>query len=118
MTEERFAVAAGGLGFVQELVNTRRLLPPDGVDPLLDLADAEAWLEQALARYRPVAAGSVALEAADLWRLRRARTAVAGLIGGGDVSGVAATIGVYIDAGGEAVVEPRARGVGGCSESC
>jgi len=112
VSEERFAVAAGGLGFVQELVNTRCLVPPHGVDPLLDLADAQAWLEQALARYRPVAAGSVALEAADLGRLRRARTAVAGLIGGGDVSGVAATIGVYIDAGGEAVVEPRGSGSG------
>lgn len=111
MTEERFAIAAGGLGFVQEFVNTRCLVAPHGTDPLLDLTDAQAWLDQALARYRPVAAGPVALEATDLGRLRRARSAIAGLIDGdGDTSGVDATIGMHVGAGGEAVVEHRGSG--------
>jgi len=120
VSDDRLESAPGGLGFVQEFVNTRYLAPPRGVDPLGDETLAQAWLDAAWQRHGAAAVTTTgnqppAIELAhrDLPGLRAARRALAGLISGdrdpadrGSADLVAAVT-VRVGADGVATLEPR-----------
>jgi predicted RNA-binding Zn ribbon-like protein len=86
--------APGGLLLVQDLVNTSLIDPAMGLpDLLLDVDDAQAWLDAVLATWHDGASPpAVTLTDGDLPRLRALREAVRALLLGGEVTPVPSQI--------------------------
>jgi predicted RNA-binding Zn ribbon-like protein len=79
--------APGGLGFVQDLLNTKSAGKPRGADLLDQLADAQEWLNAGLAEWCRAAGKapqSVELGQRDLKELRSFRSQIALAVRAGD----------------------------------
>jgi len=114
----RLPGAPGGLGFVQDLLNTRSTRRGDKPDLLAELSSAQRWLDDSLARWSVesgVAQAPVALDGNDLDKLRDLRADLHVLVGqaGRDSAGPAipsATLGARTTPDGEVLLEPRGEG--------
>ncbi|MGU3292888.1 CGNR zinc finger domain-containing protein [Williamsia sp. M5A3_1d] len=111
--------APGGLGFVQDLLNTRPVGKPRQADLLGDLESTQEWLDEAVESWSTVTeAGEnrIVLAERDLEPLRDLRTDLHALLAAGsDSSRVAArmnpaTVGVRMQSDGTVTLEPRAEG--------
>ena len=111
------AFAPGGLGFVQDLLNTAAAGRPPGPDLLADLASAQRWLGDALATYAPFAgheARAPTLTRSDLAQLRTLRAEMRSSVAGhGQPGGLplvivrSAHVAVRLDSSGDVKVEPE-----------
>jgi hypothetical protein len=114
----RLPGAPGGLGFVQDLLNTRSTRRGDKPDLLAELSSAQHWLDDSLARWSVesgVAQAPVALDGSDLDKLRDLRADLHVLVGQAsrDSAGPAipsATLGARTTPDGEVLLEPRGEG--------
>jgi len=114
----RLPGAPGGLGFVQDLLNTRSTRRGDKPDLLAELSSAQRWLDDSMARWSVesgVAQAPVALDGNDLDKLRDLRADLHVLVGqaGRDSAGPAipsATLGARTTPDGEVLLEPRGEG--------
>lgn len=114
----RLAGAPGGLGFVQDLLNTKTTRRGDLPDLLAELPSAQRWLDDSLARWSVesgVAQAPVALDEDDLAKLRDLRDDLHVLVSqaGREGAGPAipsATLGARATPGGEVLLEPRGDG--------
>jgi CGNR zinc finger protein len=114
----RLPGAPGGLGFVQDLLNTRSTRRGDKPDLLSELSSAQRWLDDSLARWSVesgVAQPPVALDGNDLDKLRDLRADLHLLVSqaGRDGAGPAipsATLGARTTPDGEVLLEPRGEG--------
>ncbi len=109
--------APGGLGFVQDFLNTGYIGLAQPVDPLVEVEDARSWLGEAF-RLRAVDLGPiepVTLDARDVERMRELRSFVRAVIA--DPDGRASSVGwrgpavsTAIRTDGTVVLEPRGDG--------
>ena len=110
--------APGGLGFVQDLLNTRTTRRGTQPDLLAELSSAQHWLDDALARWSVesgVAQAPVVLGDDDLDKLRDLRADLHVLVGqagreGAGPSIPSATLGARAMPDGHVVLEPRGEG--------
>ncbi|MFI9386392.1 CGNR zinc finger domain-containing protein [Kutzneria sp. NPDC052558] len=110
----RMDAAPAGLGFVHDLLNTIPAGRPRKPDLLAEVADAQPWLDEALAvwaeqtgRPRP----EVALTERDLDQVRTLRDELKGLLTGAEATArelSSATL--RLDASGRVAIEPRGGG--------
>ncbi|MET7453604.1 CGNR zinc finger domain-containing protein [Streptomyces sp. NPDC005574] len=114
-----------GLALVHDLLNTISAGRPRAADLLDGLADAQAWVDQALdcwAKERGQAAAQVSLTESDLEELRGLRAELRRLLASGNGDGTdagdwtvvpavhVAAAAVRMDRNGRAVLEPRGQG--------
>ncbi|MGU3432541.1 CGNR zinc finger domain-containing protein [Actinomycetes bacterium M1A6_2h] len=111
--------APGGLGFVQDLLNTRSVGRPRQADLLTDLDSTQKWLDEAVtswAAVNEVAADRLALTESDLEPLRDLRSDLHALLSAGADTGQVsgrinpATVSVRVHPDGTVKLEPRAGG--------
>jgi predicted RNA-binding Zn ribbon-like protein len=106
-------VAPAGLGFVHDLLNTRSAGKPPAGDLLAELADAQSWLDGALAawaeetgRERP----AVVLTERELEKVRGLREEINSLLTGGEVGQELSSAALRLDSDGRVVIEPQGTG--------
>ena len=105
--------APGGLGFVQDVVNTHATQRPAVADLLADVDGAQRWLDGALQKWSHesgVPQTSVLLTEDDLDKLRGLRADVTGLLRSADQAQQAtpsASVSARIGPDGKALLEPR-----------
>lgn len=111
-----FVRAPGGLGFVQDFVNTGYHGQAQPIDPLVDPDDARSWLAEAL-RLRAIdlgPTGKVTIDDRDVKRmrdLRRALTAIVDAGGSATAAGWAGpSVSTSIGADGTVAFEPQGDG--------
>ncbi|MED7827140.1 ABATE domain-containing protein, partial [Streptomyces chiangmaiensis] len=115
----RYAIesAPGGLAFVQELMNTISAGKPRTRDLLTDLAEAQAWLDQALEQWSRTTGTSMArieLDHGDQEQLRAFRDDLRRAAGQGrdDTLPPLRTASIAMQLGGSGEVHPEPRGTG------
>jgi predicted RNA-binding Zn ribbon-like protein len=111
----RMDVAPAGLAFVHDLLNTLPAGKPRAADLLAELADAQPWLDGALAawaaetgRERP----EVSLTESDLARVRALREEIKNLLAGGEATPELSSATLRLDSDGRVAIEPRGTGAG------
>jgi len=105
--------APAGLGFVHDLLNTIPAGRPRTRDLLAEVADAQPWLDEALAswatetgRQRP----EVTLTERDLDQVRALRDELKGLLTGTEATHELSSASLRLDGSGRVVIEPRGSG--------
>ena len=110
--------APGGLGFVQDAVNTHATQRPAVADLLADVDSAQRWLDRAIQKWSHetgVPQTCVLLTEDDLDKLRGLRADVTGLLRSADRTHHAtrsASVSARIGPDGKALLEPRGAGSG------
>ena len=106
-------VAPAGLGFVHDLLNTLPAGRPRAGDLLAELADAQPWLDGALAawaeetgRERP----AVSLTERDLEKVRGLREEIKTVLTGGEARSELSSAALRLDSDGRVVIGPQGAG--------
>jgi len=110
--------APGGLGFVQDMLNTRPTQHPRMADLLADLGSAQRWLGEAVGNWSVetgVRQGAVILREDDVDKLRDLRTDLNALVcyrdqGHGGPLFPSASVAARVGPDGEVLLEPRGEG--------
>jgi predicted RNA-binding Zn ribbon-like protein len=110
--------APGGLGFIQDVVNTHPTQRPPTADLLADLDDAQTWLDGTLQNWSHetgVPQSPVQLTEADLDKLRGLRAGLTSLLRSADLRHNAtllpsASVSARVGPDGRALLEPRGDG--------
>ena len=106
-------VAPAGLAFVHDLLNTLPAGKPRAADLLAELADAQPWLDGALAAWAEETGREqpgISLTERDLEQVRGLREEIKSLLTGGEAAPELSSATLRLDSAGRVAIEPRGTG--------